>query len=268
MFAPRSIKTRFEVVNMNESCIREAASRGVLYGVLSLALHPPNPELFARLSEETTRLALGEAACILEKSGRENGSQLSSCIHRWMERFDLLTSDRFDTLYGRIFGHTARGPVCAYETEYGQDGLFQQPQQLAKITGFYEAFGLRPRQAERERPDHISCELEFLEFLSLKEACALLRNDDSMLQETRKGICLFLQNHVGRFALAFARELKKCEPAEFFGSVADVLFALIHFECPRLSIEPGPALLSLRSTQEDNVPMACGSESDPIQIEK
>ena len=44
--------------------------------------------------------------------------------------------------YRFLFGHTVRGEIPPYETEYGNEALFQQPQELGDLMGFYRAFGL------------------------------------------------------------------------------------------------------------------------------
>jgi len=49
--------------------------------------------------------------------------------------------------------------------EYAQ----QRTALLSDVMGFYRAFGVAP---DRQRPDHLCCELEFLHVLSLKEARA------------------------------------------------------------------------------------------------
>ena len=47
--------------------------------------------------------------------------------------------------YRALFGHTVRGPIPPYETEYGNEALFQQPQEMGDLMGFYQAFGLTVR---------------------------------------------------------------------------------------------------------------------------
>ncbi len=44
--------------------------------------------------------------------------------------------------YRALFGHAVRGPIPPYETEYGNEALFQQPQEMGDLMGFYRAFGL------------------------------------------------------------------------------------------------------------------------------
>ena len=187
--------------------------------------------------------------------------RLDSVIGMTMSLDELLSA------HGRLFGHTARGLVCSYETEYGQEGLFQQPAQLANLTGIYGLFGLKVRQVERERPDHISCELEFLEFLLKKQAYALEHGDESMEKETRKATRLFLKEHLGRFGRAFGAQMKKHDREGFMGKAGDLTLEFLTVECRRLDLEPGLMQLPLRSTAEDQVPMACGGgESDLVQL--
>ncbi len=119
---------------------------------------------------------------------------------------------------------------------------------------------------ERERPDHISCELEFLEFLLRKQAYALEQGDESMGKETRRATRLFLKEHLGRFGRAFGAQMKKHDPEGFLGKTGDFTFEFLAVECRRLDLEPGLIQLPLRSTAEDEVPMACGGESDLVQL--
>jgi len=264
--------------HIQESLRDEVLCRSVFYGALSLALHPPSPESLKSLQSGDTRLALLDAAVLLmARAPTEDGSgeattpdesavDLIARVGAWLRTFDSLTLEAWPAAYTRLFGHTARGLVCPYETEYGQEGLFEQPRQLAKIMGFYHAFGLTTRDAERERVDHLSCELEFLDFLSRKEAVALESNDAVLRSETQKATRLFLRDHVGRFGFAFARLLRENAPTEFWGRLGDLLFDFLTLECRRLGLPPGMQLLSLRTAEEDAVPMACGEPSDLIQL--
>ncbi|MDA2933027.1 molecular chaperone TorD family protein [Acidobacteria bacterium AH-259-D05] len=250
-----------------------------VYGALSLAFHAPTTDSFKVLTSNATRSFILQAASFLDRdqaehpwsepeSLQENRSvNLVQRAEKWVKTFLPLDLDALLTGHGRLFGHTARGAVAPYETEYGQDGLFQQSQQLANLNGFYHAFGLKVRQVERERPDHIACQLEFLEFLSRKQAYALEHSDDSMFQASSKAKRLFLKEHLGRFGRAFGYGLKKQDPEGFLGMAGDFLFDFVTLECRRLQIEAGPSQLPLRSPAEDNVPMACAGETDLVQIE-
>ena len=256
----------------------QALCRSVFYGALSLSLHRPSQESLESLRSEDARLALLDAADLLmaiapptnapgeATATDESAVDLVGRMNDWVQTFESLTLEAWLHAYARLFGHTARGLLCPYEAEYGQEGLFEQPRRLATIMGFYHAFGLTTRDAERERADHISCELEFLDFLSRKEAVALESYDAVLRSETQKATRLFLRDHVGRFGFAFARLLRENGPTGFWGRLGDLLFDFLTFECRRLGLPPGMPLLSLRSAEEDAVPMACGEPSDLIQL--
>ena len=253
-------------------------SRSALCGVLSLAFHHPTPEIFAALCSERTRVSILQAASLLDEQRgnpepiapgslqEDRPLNLVSKAEPWIQSLPSLGLDDLLSAHGRLFGHTARGLVCPYETEYGQEGLFQQPAQLASLTGFYGVFGLKVRQTERERPDHISCELEFLEFLLEKQVYAQEQGDESMEKETGSATRLFLKEHLGRFGRAFGAQMKKHDPEGFLGKAGDLTLEFLTVECLRLDLEPGLTQLPLRSTAEDQVPMACGGESDLVQL--
>ena len=254
--------------------------RSTLYGALALAFHPPRRKALELLTSDTTRTFILQGVCFLDADLKEDPDSdseplqekrpvnLTQSAKAWMATFSRLDLASLQDAHGRLFGHTARGTVTPYETEYGQQGLFQQPQQLANLTGFYRAFGLKVRQDERERPDHIACQLEFQEFLARKQAYAISQGEQSMLEESQRAARLFLKDHLARFGRAFGYRLSKEDPGGFLGMAGDFLFDLLTLECRRLEIEAGPITLSLRSPEEDNVPMACSSESDLVQIEE
>ena len=245
-----------------EQIQEQIVCRGFIYNLLAAALQSPGEETLNELLQEKTRASLSVLAAGLTEAGN---TAAGGAVAAWAAEFNKLTPDGMRTGHARLFGHTARGIVCPYETEYGHEGAFQQPRQLGKIAGFYSAFGLTLRKDERERADHISCELEFMAFLSRKEAYALEHHDGEMLEATQKAVRLFLRDHLGRFGRAFGRLLRKEDAAGFFGKLGDVLYEFITIECLRLHFDPGPALLPLRSAEEAAVPMACGSREDDSQ---
>ncbi len=178
--------------------------------------------------------------------------------------------------HARLFGHS-RGLVCPFETEYGPDGAFRQPQELADIAGYYLAFGLRPSEGADERVDHAACECEFMEFLGRKEAFALsawlTASDEAEPEEwlhTVQGAARrFLREHLGRFGRAFASLLMKEDAGGFHGALGAVLFRFLGKEGQRFGLPAGPANLELRPPLADDTPMACGRpETELIQIQR
>ncbi len=191
------------------------------------------------------------------------GSAQFASVGYWLDRdFAGLTAS-----FRRLFGHTARGPVSPYETEYGQDALFQQSQEMSDLGGFLRAFGLTLRAEAHERIDHVSCECEFMAFLSRKDAYATERGDGGMAEASRQASRLFLRDHLGRFGPAFARKLTREDRGGFYGILGALCLAFLSAECDRLRVTPGSEFVELRDVDLDDAPMACGNGSELLNIE-
>ena len=236
--------------------IDTALARATLYSALVLGFRPPEAETIVRLCSTDGSTALAGAANLLDPE-RELGLAVARLR---LSHFSLLT---LTESYRRLFGHTARGGVPPYETEYGAEALFQQPQEMGDLMGFYRAFGLTLNGQEHERADHVSCECEFLCFLALKEAYALEHGDDSMLEETRKAERLFLRDHLARFLPAFAKKLVREDAGGLYGFLGGVGYGFIVLECARFGVRLGLESLTLRPADDERVPMACGSGECP-----
>jgi TorA maturation chaperone TorD len=235
-----------------------ALCRSALYGALALGFRPPTEETVARLVLYEGATALADATAVLE-ANRESG--LASAV-RSLTIVKATSVMELSASFRRLFGHTARGAVPPYETEYGAEALFQQPQELGDLAGFYRAFGLTLNTAEHERADHVSCECEFLLFLALKEAYALEHNDAPMLAETRKATRLFLRDHLGRFGRALGKKLVREDRGGFYGTLGELCYRFITEECKRMGVPAGPETMSLRPATDDRIPMACGSAGE------
>ena len=239
------------------SDIDAAFARAMMYSALALGFRPPTEETIDRLCSKDGTAALAAAAALLDLD-RDSGS--AGICSLFTDHCSLLT---LTEAHHRLFGHTARSGVPPYETEYGTEALFQQPQELGDLHGFYNAFGLALNQAEHERADHVSCECEFLAFLALKEAYALEHGDSAMREETQKAERLFLRDHIGRFFPAFANKLTCEDGGGFYQALGEWGRALVASECARRNVPLGPGSLGLRPATDDRVPMACGSDSCP-----
>ena len=221
-----------------------ALLRSGVYGELALGFGPP-AEAAPLASPERARTL----ACALQELGA--GAPFAPPAEK---------VQGLGERHAALFGHTVRGRVCAYETEYGPEGgPFRQPMELSDLGAFFAAFGLRPRPEERDRADHVSCECEFMAFLARKEAFALEREDERMLEQTRKGQRLFLRDHLGRFAAALGTRLGREDPEGFYGALGGALRGFLTAECERLGVRADPEGLRLRPAEDDGVPMACGN---------
>ncbi|MEK7326009.1 MAG: molecular chaperone TorD family protein, partial [Chloroflexota bacterium] len=140
------------------------------------------------------------------------------------------------------------GSLC-YETELGLPHEYRQSQEMADIAGFYRAFGFNIGGKVRERPDHISAELEFMHVLALKEAYAaerdVLEHVEICIDAQRK----FLQEHLGKWVGLLAESLARSAgegpaPSTRFASELALSLskgqALSAVEGPALSVVEGP----------------------------
>jgi DMSO reductase family type II enzyme chaperone len=245
-------------VDQDISAIDRAYCRATIYSALALAFRPPTEETIARIIESENSAALAEAAALIDVDGKLS----------LVRAIDVLAAagraaaSTLASSYRALFGHTARGIVAPYETEYGNEALFQQPQELGDLMGFYRAFGLSVRLERRERADHVSCECEFMSFLAMKEAYALEHCDAAMLEDTLKAQKLFLRDHLGRFLPAFTQQVGREHPAGFYAKLADLSLRFVSHESNRFGVRLGPANLPLRPADDDRVPMACGDGAD------
>ncbi len=157
----------------------------------------------------------------------------------------------------QLFGHTVRGEVTPYETEFGAASLFRQPREMQDLAGFFEAFGLRLPPDRHERIDHVRCECEFMAFLARKEAYCRGRRDAETASRVEQAARLFLRDHLGCFAPALGARMQRADGDGFYGSLGDVLRRFVEWDCVRVGVEPGPPELRLRVAIEGDVPAAC-----------
>jgi DMSO reductase family type II enzyme chaperone len=251
-----------ETIQLNEADL--ALCRSALYEALALGFCPPTQETADRLLTETQNQSLAEIATLLDQKSNGDQSSMSRTVRKLTKSSDA-SRESLEGSFLHCFGHTAHSKVPAHETEYGAETLFQQPQQLADLSGFLSAFGLKLNLDQRERVDHISCECEFLSFLARKEAYALEENDTDMLEQTRKAQRLFLKDHLGRFAPSFANLLLREASHTFYGTLGELCRKFVLQECARFGIPSGPENLRLRPKVSVDDCLTCGSGEEVIQ---
>lgn len=233
----------------DEICLLLA--RAVVYEALAEGFAPPTELTLKRIVSPGGAAAIAKAASLIDPTG---SGGIINALRRIPSGISLLElCDR----YGALFGHTARGEVPPYETEYGEDDIFRQPNELADAAGFYRAFGLPADGARHARFDHISLECEFMSWLCLKQGYAAEHADAAMLGEVRKARRLFLRDHLGRFAPAFGRLLARADAGGFYGALGATLERFVVVECACENVSAGPEYLKLRNPVELEVPMAC-----------
>lgn len=240
-------------------------SRSAIYGVIAAAFrHPENPQ-FRSLEDLFELDAFCDAARAAVDDRAEQLVNLARALH---DTTQTMNQQARITEFIRLFGHTSRGVVPPYETEYGSGGPFSQPQEMSDISGFFNAFGLVLDAAQHERFDHICCELEFMCFLCAKQSHALDAGHDTDVAEIVRTQRIFLRDHLARFAHTFFMRVTKESSGTWHGAAAGLALEYIEAECLRLCVAIDRTYLPLRPVDSFDVPMACGSCAQECPTER
>jgi len=205
----------------------DAAARATVYSLLATGLALPTSD---RLRLLGTKLLPGlealELPVSLDVAIKTLGSNLPA---------DLQTA-RDDHM--ALFPPITSQDAPAYETAYRGDGIFQQVALLADIAGFYRAHGLRAGGSERERPDHITVELEFMAVLARKEVRSLQSGWIESTDICRDTEALFLQDHLGCWAPAFGRRAAAVTDSPWYQSLSELTAEWIEQDTTAAGVTP------------------------------
>jgi DMSO reductase family type II enzyme chaperone len=238
-----SVRTDTQTRFSTDADVDLALCRSAGYVALACGFAPVDEEVHRRVASAEGVDALQRA---LDHLGVEATFAPAAC-----------TLEELATRHLQIFGHTVRGEVTPYETEFGAASLFRQPREMQDLAGFFEAFGLKLPPDRHERIDHVRCECEFMAFLARKEAYCHTHRDGETASRVEEAARLFLRDHLGRFAPALGARMERADGDGFYGALGDVLRRFVEWDCARVGVEPGPEELRLRVAIEGDVPAAC-----------
>lgn len=210
-----------------EQRIERARARAALYYYLSALFVYPEDALWQALQETTTD-DVQHIHSLLGWSAEE-----AACLQK---RLKEMTREQFEAEHVAIFGFTAAGELRPYEAGYGTSHVFQETHCLADVAGFYRAFGLEPCEAQRERPDHIAVELEFMHVLALKEAYGLAHGLAEEAEVCGQAETDFLRDHLGRWAPGFLKHLGDRTGGAIFELIAHATAACLEEHCRDIGI--------------------------------
>ncbi len=223
--------------------------RSGMYQVLSLAFLYPDDATLARLRDATGRLLQNAAT----SNGLERGTV--GTLGGIVESIDR---ERAENEYVDVFGHTISADCPPYEAEYGQAHVFQKSQTLAELNAFYDAFGVAPNPALKERADHISVEMEFMHFLTLKEGYARANGHGAdKVDLCRRAQESFLANHLANWIGAFTNGLAaRSNGSGLYSELARLLEEFMGSEFREFELDPtplAPAPAGLRENESDDL---------------
>ena len=164
--------------------------------------------------------------------------------------------------YTLLFTHSASRDCPLFETAYTSRETFQQAQMMADIAGFYSAFGVQILPGVGQ-PDHLCAELEFMQFLALKEAYAREALGAPRVAQTRKVQRLFLTDHLGVWAGPFGMRVAARDPHGWYGDAGRLVQLWLERECRSLGATPVLVAGDPRMTWPEPDNGECGDADDP-----
>ena len=202
----------------------EHIARSACYKVLSLAFLPPRTvdgaELFAGILKIVSMLP----------------SEHHTLLEPIVENVPIPRGGPSEQEHTRLFGVGLA--ATPYGSEYDPLASARKGHCLADLLGFYEAFGLKLAGRQKEFPDHIATELEFLSLLLLKGCYASAEGQEEARAISEEAAAKFLADHLGAWAGAFADRVEAATEDDFYRFSARLLRGFILAECHTLSVEP------------------------------
>ena len=205
-----------------------ASGRSALYRWLAASFAFPTPETHACVRDgeylaNTRKLIAGLPYALdpaLTQTLELNLSGLES-------RFDDFSAE-----YIRLFdvGHAGGKPPCPlYGGEYASRSRLDTMEELVRFYGFFD-LGLS--EQDRELPDHVTVELEFLHYLAFKEGRTLDAGGDP--SSYRRAQADFIERHPGAWIPILSQSLVKQTPMPFFAGVVALTAAVLRADAAYL----------------------------------
>lgn len=214
--------------NLSHAGAERAASRSIVYGALSAAFRRPREahrQVLAVVSKIITALNFPQWGA-LEPAMKSVLSKLGSS-----GMFLILEVE-----YNRLFVGPNPPRVYPYESMHrGPDGALMDEAAL-RVLGVYALEGLCPGEVEKDLPDHMAVELEFLAYLCAREAAAVEeRNEEKVACYVGKER-EFLQRHLGCWVSSFCQGIRRETQEDFYRTWANFLEGFILWEAKKLEV--------------------------------
>jgi DMSO reductase family type II enzyme chaperone len=201
--------------------VERSLAKSRAFGLLARAMRYPDQELF-------TALRNGRWAAELAEAARAAGLRPPEAFFAALRRVTESLPGGLEGLQSQHNALYSSGSVCPQqESDYVAGHAFQKTDVMADVAGFYRAFGLRISRAQRELPDFIGSELEFLHALGWKEAQALQNGDPEAAEVCRLAHKEFLAEHLGVWISAFHAQMKASPAGKFYVLLARLAEELV-----------------------------------------
>jgi len=204
-----------------------AAARSRAYAAFALAFEYPDRAFCEEIAAGVLRDALKALMAEIHPALADGGD--------WSALADAGRDDDLMIEYTRLFDVGGSGPPCPLH-----GGLYggARMKTMEEAVRFYNYFGLASTEAPNELPDHITTELEFLHYLSYREAEAIERGEAPGAY--RRAERDFLARHPGRWIPQLCQRIGRQKPPRFFAELASRLAAFLELDLAHLVRLEGP----------------------------
>lgn len=211
----------------------QTAARSNLYGLLAVGFRYPGAEERAFVATDDFRRSFGEC---LSRCAVGETAETEALINELAEATDGI--DEVEADYLRSFHTNMPTPSASlYESSYrpGAD----KSALLLELKGFYDNFGLAVAGGFHELEDAITGELEFMHFLTAKEALAEIEGTSPAAY--RRAQRDFLNRHLALWAPRFQNDVERKSGSRFYRALAAATRLLVESDASRLAAEPDEA---------------------------
>lgn len=198
--------------DVDDTAILIARMRGQVYGMLAAAFDYPTPDLYVFIENGAYADSLIETVTVLysDLEDKISGPSVTLCAATSLSEQEADYLQTFET-------GVPNPPVPLYE------GLSVHPTERANILlelkAFFKEFGLTMNKELRELEDSVTAELEFMQFLAVKEAQALENGWDR--RPYRRAQRDFMARHLSKWLPKLAQRAGEV-PSSFYRSVAQI----------------------------------------------
>lgn len=210
----------------------EATARSAVYSFLSRSLALP--------TDAQREVILGAVLPLVERI--ETGDAELDALLGVAVAEQRAAGEDLRRAHQAVFTHIESQDCPPYETAYDHRDVFRQTAVMADVSGFYLAHGVKIGGVERERPDHIGAELEFMAFMARKEAHALDNLGPDEVAECARTQAHFLRDHLGRWGPSFGRRMAEVAGHPAFAAIGHLLAAWIEADMEAWGVSPSERL--------------------------
>ncbi len=201
---------------------KRAAARSSIYGLFQDALTYPDDEV-------REALAAGELVELMRKGLALAEVDFTPSQDLWRALQDVGSAEDLAVEYTRLFDAGASGPPCPlYGGLYGGDRM----KKMEEAVRFYNHFGLTTSEEQRELPDYLATQLEFMHYLTYREVEALHAGRDA--GPYRRAQRDFVARDLDSWVPKLCERLEEHQASDFFLSLFKLLVDFLAWEVRQL----------------------------------